>query len=49
MTDFFSSELVDLDEDELIDILRCEECGLEFEVSSGSEPEKCPHCNTLFD
>jgi len=32
-----------------VDVLKCAECGQEFEVVSGQDPEECPICSTPFD
>lgn len=35
-------------EEDCNDILNCEECGKEFEVSFGETPTHCPFCGTEF-
>lgn len=36
------------EEEVVVDVCQCHECGVEFEVGEGEEPSDCPKCGIKF-
>jgi len=39
----------DPEEDETVDVCKCDQCDGTFEVEAGEEPDACPLCKIEFD